>query len=575
MIDKKIEYIQGDHDMELLHLINDDPQELIKTASFDPVIANYIASLEKENGYLYALVNALTAGEYYGPNRNGDFFPEEALKKYHNTFTDYGYVYKHHQNKDPKKSLGKVIFSHYNDGMKRVELVIKLKKEHPDVKSLLEKILQGDIIKTSMGCFTAGTKVILADGSLKNIESIKIGDKVRTHLGNVKKVTNLEPRSYNGKLITLKTPGKYVPDLTCTEDHPIFVIREKDFYKSGKTRNKNLSLQDAVWVRARDIKKGDTLIIPKFKKTEYIDSDNNFAKTAGYYLAEGHTHNKDNGISFSINTEDQSREDLLNILPGNATERLRNHSENSVTITTFDASLKSRLLKVCGKYSHYKKLNEEIFNWSDKDKKIFLGAYIDGDGFFHEGQAYLSSCNKELLLQIQYLANSVGVKSTLGINKHGPSSIVEKQTVEYILRFFKTANNVLYKYCSKIPQMSAIDHGGKGGPYMYEDFISYKISKIEIIGFKGAVFNFEVEGDNSYLVEAGYAVHNCKVPFDTCSISGKRAKTRAEYSPYLLNQMNQVLPDGRRVYAINTQPRFFDLSIVTIPADPVSSFMKT
>ena len=65
----------------------------------------------------------------------------------------------------------------------------------------------------------------------------------------------------------------------------------------------------------------------------------------------------------------------------------------------------------------------------------------------------------------------------------------------------------------------------------------------------------------------------CKVPEDICSITGKRAKVRADYSDYLKFKMNQVLPDGRKVYAINEKPRFFDISIVTIPADPTSSFM--
>lgn len=155
MISKQIEYLQSEEDRELVTLLPEGSNEtnsLVKTASYAGEVDRYIKNLEREKGYIYALVNALTAGEYYGPNRNGDYFPEEALKKYHNTFVDHGHVYKHHRNKDPKKAMGKVIFSHYNDEMKRVEVVIKLIGDHPDVISLVESILNGNIPKVSMGC---------------------------------------------------------------------------------------------------------------------------------------------------------------------------------------------------------------------------------------------------------------------------------------------------------------------------------------------------------------------------------------------------------------------------------------
>jgi hypothetical protein len=60
----------------------------------------------------------------------------------------------------------------------------------------------------------------------------------------------------------------------------------------------------------------------------------------------------------------------------------------------------------------------------------------------------------------------------------------------------------------------------------------------------------------------------CKVPGDYCSITGVWNKTVSVYGPYLKYQMGKILPDGRRVYAINRKPRFFDISKVLIPADP-------
>lgn len=66
----------------------------------------------------------------------------------------------------------------------------------------------------------------------------------------------------------------------------------------------------------------------------------------------------------------------------------------------------------------------------------------------------------------------------------------------------------------------------------------------------------------------------CKVPWDECSICHNRAKNRAEYCPHLRYQMNKILQDGRRVYAYNRLPKFFDISFVTIGAEKASHVLK-
>ena len=58
----------------------------------------------------------------------------------------------------------------------------------------------------------------------------------------------------------------------------------------------------------------------------------------------------------------------------------------------------------------------------------------------------------------------------------------------------------------------------------------------------------------------------CKVPFDVCSICKNTAKNRSEYCSHLRTLMNVTLPDGRKVYALNWFPKFFDISYVISPA---------
>jgi len=147
-MDKIIEFEYGDNSSEVFTLV--DSSHMNKTAEYSPELQEYIKALDSKEGKLYALVNALSAGEYFGSNRNGDYFPEGVLKKYHKTFEALGHVYKYHVNKDPKKSMGKVVFSHYNPRMKRVELILELDNEK--ASPVVKKLEGGELPSVSMGC---------------------------------------------------------------------------------------------------------------------------------------------------------------------------------------------------------------------------------------------------------------------------------------------------------------------------------------------------------------------------------------------------------------------------------------
>lgn len=80
-----------------------------------------------------------------------------------------------------------------------------------------------------------------------------------------------------------------------------------------------------------------------------------------------------------------------------------------------------------------------------------------------------------------------------------------------------------------------------------------------------------------------------KLPFDECSICGKRARVREEYCKHLTGHLRQVVTHemsalwskemgrqvvpGQKVYAINRYPKFFDISKVRIGADRTAFVM--
>lgn len=122
-------------------------------------VQQYLKGLKPNPNNIYVLVNALGAGEYWGSNINGDYFPEPALI---HKGQDWGYEtfynafpYKHHVNKDPSKSFGKVELVAWHDQMKRVELVVAISRQLAKqfgAEDVIDKLDRGLFPDVSMGC---------------------------------------------------------------------------------------------------------------------------------------------------------------------------------------------------------------------------------------------------------------------------------------------------------------------------------------------------------------------------------------------------------------------------------------
>ena len=109
-----IKYITNDFNFEKyssearIKLLYKTHKGIIKTANdeeiYCPEIKDYIKTKLKSTPNKSKFhVLFLGAGEYYSCNKNGDWFGEDDLIKSHKTFEQYGYVYRNHINKDPKK----------------------------------------------------------------------------------------------------------------------------------------------------------------------------------------------------------------------------------------------------------------------------------------------------------------------------------------------------------------------------------------------------------------------------------------------------------------------------------------
>ncbi len=126
---------------------------LVKQAS-DSRIQDYVSKIVPDEGKIFVHMLAMGAGEYYGSNRNGDWFPENNLIDCHETFsTAPAHIFRNHVNKNPAIAIGQVVFSIYNSRMHRVEVVAWIDKEKG--ADIVERLERGDFPATSMACRTA------------------------------------------------------------------------------------------------------------------------------------------------------------------------------------------------------------------------------------------------------------------------------------------------------------------------------------------------------------------------------------------------------------------------------------
>jgi hypothetical protein len=585
-------------------------------------IRKYIKTITPEDRkkYCYVLVNALGAGEYFGSNINADYFPWDALA---HEGSDYGYktflnahCYTHHVNKDPERSIGKPVVSVLNPRMKRVELIIRIDREaakKQGADGIVTRIDNGEFPDVSMGCAPKGSPVLLADGKYVPIETVKEGDHVVSHRGVARRVASTMARPHKGEIFHIKAYGTKDP-LVLTEEHPLWLLRAEQVAcrPSAPTINNGRKQQVCVpnspslkkgcegcgtkpgtefaWVRADEAQVGDYLAtpLPSFDTSRSFSSDE--ARLLGYYLSEGLVLRTKAGSLMAVQFctglhETETHTEIFAAANRLGFESVSEHDveeRNGKYITIYDKGFAALCLEHCGERSKTKRLSSSLMGAGEDVLQIFLGAYANGDGGCYKGSIYLSTASEQLAKQLRIVLLRCRMMASVNVIQHkpGPKSVVKRETTEYQVwvgtdsswKFIgsRHAPERSKKLCSK---RFFLDHDG----------VSYLVTPIEAIervDYDDQVYNFGVETDDSYLMD-GLAVHNCKVPFDVCTICGNESKTRDDYCPHMrppedkrgIWGPNKILEDGRKICVINTLPRFFDISFVFIGADKTAKAM--
>jgi len=327
-----------------------------------------------------------------------------------------------------------------------------------DITKIDEKTLPDfDVICAGFPCFVSGTKILTLSG-YKNIEDVRLKDKLLTHTGNYQKIINLQQKVYIGNLFEIYT--KYTPHtIICTEEHPFYIYNKKRNTISWKPINQiNKYDYMSMIINSKETIPIFTYVLEPIK----LDQLEHWF-LLGYFLRYGWIDKKTENICFLIPNKNH------NVIFDKINKIFQLNSKNC----NLNESKKYQGYNI-NWYYILKQFDDKkvIPEWIQDAPIIFINEFMIG---FNINRPKLTINSYFLSLGLQRLYLKLG---------HIYSII---KTKKYILR--------------QIYNTTA---------FLKDNYFWYKPKSFNIKHTNGKiVYNFEVDIDNNYIVENAI-VHNCQ-----------------------------------------------------------------
>lgn len=380
------------------------------------------------------------------------------------------------------------------------------------IESLSDLELQGVL------CFPKGT--LINGQEMKPIEEIQRGDLVINKFGELEEVKKTFQREVDEDLINIKP--SYVLPILATKEHPFYVKKYK-LPINCKKENRNLKNQfekvKPIWVKARELKDGDLIAIPKAKQQNYttkinlsnypiqkqkythlinnIPLNKDVAFLMGLFVSDGST--SKGGLRFSLNNYtkkpiiDKVKDIMRNNFKMDKYQIITQKGSRGEDIS-FNSRLLSRFFREnFGKDCKNKKIPPFILYNNKEILKSFLDGYISGDGCKCNKRIQYSTTSKVLSYQLQIAYARLGILTN--------NYLYERKGIYHKLKGIDLKDLKNYQGYFQIEK-------SKNKHYLEDDnyfWVKIKISKEK---YKGKVYNFETKKTHTYC--AGNIVsHNC------------------------------------------------------------------
>ena len=396
---------------------------------------------------------------------------------------------------------------------------------------------KADIVFAGFPCFTKGT-LVLTNSGYKPIEDIKLEDTLLTHTGKFQKIINLQRKLYSNTIYDLRL--KYHPNIvTATEEHPFYVRQKKSVWNNSFGKY-DTSFDKAEWKHIKDITENDYFgmvintndIVPTFTfqskvnksrtdiETIKLDSENQWFMI-GYFVGDGWIEDtkkldgrNTNKIRFRINTTDvDTLIRIQTVLP------ITDKKCDTGKCKKFGCSDKKwhKILSSFGKYAHNKTIPEWVHDAPISLIQEFINGFMSVDGNIRkDGKHNMTTVSYNLAFSFQRLYLKLGHIFGIKRTKRPSAYVIEGRTVN---------QRDTYNICGLLSK----DKQDQGSSFIEGNYVWFKSSSItKRLVRDEPVYNFEVDSDNSYIVE-NTVVHNCQ----GFSNAGKKQLTDPRNQMYL------------------------------------------
>lgn len=381
-------------------------------------------------------------------------------------------------------------------------------------------------------CLAGETEVSTLDGP-KRIDEILVGDVVIDFEGKYRKVEAKVNTKNSKNLIEIKSLSCPMP-IRCTPEHKLLV--------------KNIYSNQIAWVEAKDIDKTiDRLVIPKtkslinadFKKINIdievkkstrlwkkelaktggyqIDVDYDFGRILGLYISEGYGNAK-SSFGFAFHQKEAEYHEFVHDYFKNISINSSNvFSKTSLgaSVIVYDSSWMKWLSENCGTGCQNKVIPDVFIRngapyefWKGMIRGLFEGdGYLKGRDELGRDCCFYTTTSKVLAHQLLNLLR------TFGNNPYTSNRQREGRKRAYEISLFgKSARKVL-----------DICNVGVGSPnrnfITYEEDENYLYTEIDFVrnielAEEIPVWDIQVEGGHSFLLEGGIVAHNSTFFFE-------------------------------------------------------------
>lgn len=355
-----------------------------------------------------------------------------------------------------------------------------------------------DLVIGGSPCFVAGTKIVTSEG-YKNIEDVRVGDRVLTHKNQWQTVRNI-----GGKYSeTYKIKAQGILDTITTANHP-FYVRTATRKWDNKKRTSKRVFSRPKWVEAFKLKKGDFIGIPILTtNVNHYDITEEEAYIIGRYIADGHT-----SKSYRIGDGRPNHRHWQLILSIGKDKVMKfkstikdnhyscyEHSKSVYRCVFYNKKLVQIVESNCGSGAVNKYISKKLLDLPVCLLKRVLQGFFEGDGSYRNGVYRATTVSRELAMSLCLAISKVyRVNVNIEYTRRPKKHIIEGRTVNQ-----NDTYTVSFRKEMKKQSNAEVIDGIVWCPFK----AITQTNKVE------RVFNLEVDIDNSYVANNAI-VHNCQ-----------------------------------------------------------------